>query len=264
MRGRKPGPDLECVHTPIFGKNQSMHTICVFSIRAPLCFLPALPGTVIPAFAGMTQKIFAEREDYQYGRNDTAEISMFTEPLSGKRCVSVRERRTAKDWAPEVNDLPENHYPEADYIRLVCDNLNTHKTASFCEAFPPEKAGKLINRLEIHHTPKHGSWLNIAEIELSAMTKQCLTRLRTSEHCGMKSGYGNRNAMRSRKVLTGSLPPKTHALNLNVFILYSNHKIKIDNAVVPIRKFSGIKNRIFPEKSGFSENFTPESLWSLA
>lgn len=117
-----------------------------------------------------------EREDYEYERSGTAEIFMFTEPLTGKRYVSVRERRTAKDWAQEVRYLSENHYPDADYIRLVCDNLNTHKTASFYEVFSPEEARRLINRLEIHHTPKHGSWLNIAEIELSVLTRQCLDR----------------------------------------------------------------------------------------
>lgn len=126
---------------------------------------------VIPAEPGKS-----EREDYEYERNGTAEIFMFTEPLSGKRYVSVRERRTAKDWAQEVRDISENHYPDADYIRLVCDNPNTHKTASFYEIFPPEEARKLINRLGIHHTPKHGSRLNIAEIELSVLTRQCLDR----------------------------------------------------------------------------------------
>lgn len=126
---------------------------------------------IIPAGPGRP-----EREDYEYERNGTAEIFMFIEPLNGQRHVSVRKRRTAKDWAYEVRDLIEICYPEADRIRLVCDNLNTHKTASFYEVFPPEEAKRLINRLEIHHTPKHGSWLNIAEIELSVLTRQCLDR----------------------------------------------------------------------------------------
>lgn len=126
---------------------------------------------IIPAEPGKP-----EREDYEYERNGTAEIFMFAEPLSGKRYVSVRERRTGKDWAHEVGDILTNRYPGADYIRLVCDNLNTHKTASFYEVLPPEEARKLIKRLEIHHTPKHGSWLNIAEIELSVLTRQCLDR----------------------------------------------------------------------------------------
>jgi hypothetical protein len=125
--------------------------------------LPAHPG--IP-----------ERYDYEYERNGTATIFMFTEPLSGVRTVSVRERRTAVDWATEVEHLLERQYPEAERIRLVCDHLNTHGLGSLYEAFPAEKARALAVRLEMHQTPKHGSWLNIAEIELSALTLQCLNR----------------------------------------------------------------------------------------
>jgi hypothetical protein len=117
-----------------------------------------------------------ERYDYEYERNGTATIFLFTEPLSGVRTVSVRERKTAIDWATEVQHLLETQYPEADRIRLVCDNLNTHGLGSLYEAFPPEQARALATRLEMHHTPKHGSWLNIAEIELSALTLQCLDR----------------------------------------------------------------------------------------
>lgn len=116
------------------------------------------------------------RVDYEYERNGTANIFMFTEPLGGYRHVSIRKRKTGIDWAYEIKDLLEVHYPEAERIRLVCDNLNTHKTGSLYEAFPPEEARQLAQRLEIHYTPKHGSWLNIAEIELSALTKQCLDR----------------------------------------------------------------------------------------
>lgn len=116
------------------------------------------------------------RVDYEYERNGTANIFMFTEPLGGYRHVSIRKRKTGIDWAYEIKDLLEVHYPEAERIRLVCDNLNTHKTGSLYEAFPPEEARQLAKRLEIHYTPKHGSWLNIAEIELSALTKQCLDR----------------------------------------------------------------------------------------
>lgn len=128
-------------------------------------------GNVIPAEPGKP-----EREDYEYERNGTAEIFMFTEPLSGSRHVSVREHRTAKDRAEELRELSENHYPDAGHIRLICDNPNTHKTASFYEAFPPEEAGKLIKRFGIHYTPEHGSWLNIAEIGLSVLTRQCPDR----------------------------------------------------------------------------------------
>lgn len=115
-------------------------------------------------------------EDSEYIRNGTCSIFIFTEPLKGWRNVSVSERRTRKDWANQVAELLEMHYPDAPRICLVMDNLNTHSISSLYETFPPTKARELARRLEIHHTPKHGSWLNIAEIELSAMTAQCLGR----------------------------------------------------------------------------------------
>jgi hypothetical protein len=117
-----------------------------------------------------------ERYDYEYERNGTANIFLFTEPLRGWRSVRVRAHKTALDWATAIQQLLDSRYPEADRIRLVCDNLNTHGIGSLYEAFPPEQARRLASRLEIHHTPKHGSWLNIAEIELSALTLQCLDR----------------------------------------------------------------------------------------
>ena len=112
--------------------------------------------------------------DYEYVRNGTAVNFMFTEPLAGWRKVNVRERKTAVDWAQEIEELLETDYPEAETIVLVCDNLNTHTPAALYEAFPPDKARRLAKRLEIHYTPKHGSWLNIAEIELSVLSNQCL------------------------------------------------------------------------------------------
>jgi hypothetical protein len=115
-------------------------------------------------------------EDSEYIRNGTCSIFMFTEPLKGWRNVSVLEHRTRKDWAGQVAELLEVHYPEAPKLCLVMDNLNTHSISSLDETFPAAKARELAKRLEIHYTPKHGSWLNIAEIELSAMTKQCLGR----------------------------------------------------------------------------------------
>jgi hypothetical protein len=118
----------------------------------------------------------SERIDYEYERNGTAVNFMFTEPLSGWRKVNVRERRTAIDWAHEIKELLEVDYPDATKVILVCDNLNTHKPASLYKAFEPAVARSLLERLEIHYTPKHGSWLNIAEIELSVLTKQCLDR----------------------------------------------------------------------------------------
>ena len=117
-----------------------------------------------------------EREDYVYERNGVAVNFMFTEPLGGWRKVNVRERKTAVDWAQEMKEMLDRDYPQAEKVVLVCDNLNTHKTASFYEAFGPEEARRLIERLEIHYTPKHGSWLDVAEIELSVFTKQCLDR----------------------------------------------------------------------------------------
>ena len=117
-----------------------------------------------------------ERVDYEYERNGTAANFMFTEPLGGWRKVNVRQRKTAIDWAYEMKELLDEDYADADKVILVMDNLNTHKVASFYEAFEPKEARRLIERLEIHYTPKHGSWLNVAEIELSVFTKQCLDR----------------------------------------------------------------------------------------
>jgi hypothetical protein len=116
------------------------------------------------------------RQDGEYIRNGTCSIFLFTEPLAGWRHVTVSKRRTKIDWANQIRDLLEVYYPDTPKIRLVMDNLNTHSISSLYEAFSPVVARRLAKRLEIHHTPKHGSWLNIAEIELSAMTRQCLDR----------------------------------------------------------------------------------------
>lgn len=116
------------------------------------------------------------RYDFEYERNGTANIFLFTEALRGWRHVNVTERRTAIDWAHQMRELVDVHYPEAEVIRLVLDNLNTHKGASLYEAFEPEEARRIARKLEIHYTPKHGSWLNIAEAELSALSTQCLKR----------------------------------------------------------------------------------------
>lgn len=116
------------------------------------------------------------REDYEYVRCGTCSIFIFAEPLAGWRHVVASERRTKRDWAGQIKELLDVHYPNAQRIRLVMDNLNTHSISSLYETFPPDEALRLAKRLEIHYTPKHGSWLNIAEIELNAMTKQCLGR----------------------------------------------------------------------------------------
>ena len=116
------------------------------------------------------------REDSEYVRNGTANLFMCFEPLSGWRHVEVTDRRTAIDFALVVKDLLTVRYPDAERVVLVMDNLNTHKASNLYEAFAPEEARALCQRLEIHHTPKHGSWLNMAEIELSVLSRQCLDR----------------------------------------------------------------------------------------
>jgi hypothetical protein len=125
--------------------------------------LPVTPGS--PA-----------KYDYEYERNGTANNFMFTEPLGDWRKVNVRERKTRRDWAEEIRELVDVDYPAAEKIVLVMDNLNTHTPGALYEAFAPGEARRILDRLEIHHTPKHGSWLNIAEIELSVLTRQCLDR----------------------------------------------------------------------------------------
>jgi hypothetical protein len=128
--------------------------------RSPL---PAQPGQV-------------QREDYEYERLGTANNFMIVEPLAGWRKVSVRETKTALDVAQEIKEVADVRYPDAEKIVLVWDNYVTHAPASLYKAFPPQEARRLLNRLEIHYTPKHGSWLDMAEIELSVLTKQCLAR----------------------------------------------------------------------------------------
>ena len=114
------------------------------------------------------------RVDYEYERAGVASIFMFCEALAGWRQVTVRDRRTKIDWAQEVAELLRTRYAAADKVILVCDNLNTHTKGAFYEAFEPEVARAIVRRLEFRHTPKHGSWLNIAENELSSMTRQCV------------------------------------------------------------------------------------------
>lgn len=114
--------------------------------------------------------------DSEYVRNGTCSIFAFVEPLGGKHHVSVRERRTATDWAEEIKYLVDEMYPQADKIILVMDNLNTHRIASLYKKYLADEARRIIKKLEIHYTPKHGSWLDIAEIELNVMTRQCLSR----------------------------------------------------------------------------------------
>jgi len=117
-----------------------------------------------------------QRRDYEYERGGVVNLFMFLEPLAGRRWVDVTEQRTKVDWAHHIKELVDQRYPEAEQIVLVMDNLNTHTPASLYEAFDPREARRLAEKLEIHYTPKHGSWLNMAEIELSVLSRQCLDR----------------------------------------------------------------------------------------
>jgi len=125
----------------------------------------------IPAKSGRR-----ERFDYEYQRNGTRNLFLFCQPLAGWRHLAVTERRTMKDFAHQMRWLVDEAYPEAEKIRVVLDNLNTHRPASLYETFLPKEARRIRKRLEFHHTPKHGSWLNMAEIEFSVFSKQCLAR----------------------------------------------------------------------------------------
>jgi hypothetical protein len=147
----------------------------------------------IPAAAGRPARV-----DYEYERNGTAAIFLFTEPKAGWRDVSVRERRTKLDWAHEMQRLLDGRYAGVPKITLVMDNLNTHTAGSLYEAFPPVEARLLAQRLDIHYTPKHGSWLNIAENELSTLTRQCLDR-RIATLREMRSHVAAWQRMRNRE-----------------------------------------------------------------
>lgn len=143
-----------------------------------------LKETRVPAPASKTH---ARRVDYEYERAGTASIFMFCEPLSGWREVHVRPQRTKIDWALEMEELLRTRYANAEKVSLVCDNLNTHTKGAFYEAFPPEQARSIVRRLEFRYTPKHGSWLNIAENELSSLTRQCLKGRRLGDIESMRS-----------------------------------------------------------------------------
>lgn len=132
----------------------------VGDIRQPLPVAPGCPA----------------RYDHQYVRKGIGNVFMMLEPLTGRCHVRVSERRTMRDWALTVKELVHVHYPEAEMITLVMDNLSTHKRAALYEVFVPEQAKRIADKLDIHYTPKHGSWLNMAEIGLNILTRQCLDR----------------------------------------------------------------------------------------
>jgi hypothetical protein len=148
----------------------------------------------LPAAAAAPRRV-----DYEYERCGTASVFLFTEPLSGWRDVRVRPRRTKVDWATKVAELLGTRYAAARRVVLVCDNLNTHTPGAFYEAFDAATARALVGRLEFRHTPKHGSWLNVAENELSSLTRQCLhgRRFASVEELTRETAawcaHGNRN-----------------------------------------------------------------------
>ena len=142
--------------------------VCLDEINKQLV---AETRTPLPTEPGQPKRV-----DYEYERQGTANLFMTFEPLTGHRQVAVTDRRTAVDFATVVRELLDVRYLHAERVVLVLDNLNTHTPAALYEAFEPAVARRLIERLEIHHTPKHGSWLNMAEIELSVLSRQCLDR----------------------------------------------------------------------------------------
>ena len=134
------------------------------------------------------------RQDYEYRREGTRNLFLACEPLAGWRHVAVTERRTMQDFARRMRWLVDEAYPEAEVVRVVLDNLNTHRRASLYETFPAEEARRIARRLEFHYTPKHGSWLNIAEIEFSVLSRSCLRQRLSGEEAleegSRRSGHG--------------------------------------------------------------------------
>ena len=145
--------------------------------RPVVCFdetstqLLSEPRPAVPAKPGQPR-----RQDYEYRREGTRNLFLACEPLQGWRHVAITQRRTREDFAHQMRWLVDEAYPEAQVVRVVLDNLNTHRPASLYQAFPPAEARRIVKRLEFHHTPKHGSWLNMAEIEFSVLARSCLRR----------------------------------------------------------------------------------------
>lgn len=156
---------IEVYHRP---HDPDRPVVCVDETSKQLIIETRMP---IPAKPGQPR-----RTDYEYKRNGTANLFMMFAPLEGWRHVKVTDRRTALDYAQMLKELSDTHFPQATKIVLVQDNLNTHKPASLYEAFPAKEARRLTERFEWHYTPKHGSWLDMAECELSVLASQCLAR----------------------------------------------------------------------------------------
>jgi hypothetical protein len=156
---------LEVYHRPY---NEKIPMVCLDETNRQLI---AETRKAIPAKPGQNKRI-----DYEYRRNGVVNLFMMFEPLKARRHVKVMDRRTRKDFAECIRELVDVHYADADKIVLVLDNLNTHSEGSLYEAFEPAEARRLAEKLEIHYTPKHGSWLNMAEIEIGVLSRQCLSK----------------------------------------------------------------------------------------
>jgi len=156
---------LEVYHRPY---NEKFPMVCLDETNRQLI---AETRKAIPAKPGQNKRV-----DYEYRRNGVVNLFMMFEPLKARRHVKVMEQRTRKDFARCIRELVDVHYPNAEKIVLVLDNLNTHSEGSLYEAFEPAEARRLAEKLEIHYTPKHGSWLNMAEIEIGVLSRQCLSK----------------------------------------------------------------------------------------
>lgn len=158
--------------------------------RHPVLCMDEQPGQLLKETRGplAATKQHGRRVDDEYERNGTASIFLFAEPLSGFRQATARHRRTKGDWASEVAQILDTRYTAGEEVTLVCDNLNTHTKGAFYEAFEPDRARAYIRRIKFCYTPKHGSWLNVAECELSCLTSQCLSDRRIGELTELQAG----------------------------------------------------------------------------
>jgi DDE superfamily endonuclease len=181
--------------------------------------LPARPGDVM-------------HYDYEYVRNGVANLFMFFAPLLGWRHVTVTERRTRMDWAYAMRDLVDVYFPTAPKIRVVLDNLNTHVAGSLYEAFAPAEARRIVERLELHHTPKHGSWLNMAEIELSVLGRQCLDR-RIPDQAALRQQVAAWEARRNSAQATMEWRFTTAEARIKLIHLYPVIHVQEDTHVTP-------------------------------
>jgi DDE superfamily endonuclease len=181
--------------------------------------LPARPGDVM-------------HYDYEYVRNGVANLFMFFAPLLGWRHVTVTERRTRMDWAYAMRDLVDVYFPTAPKIRVVLDNLNTHVAGSLYEAFAPAEARRIGERLELHHTPKHGSWLNMAEIELSVLGRQCLDR-RIPDQAALRQQVAAWEARRNSAQATMEWRFTTAEARIKLIHLYPVIHVQEDTHVTP-------------------------------